>query len=165
MLCAEGYEVAVCARGDEGSDERGANFTTLRRTYLAVAGPWVGLELAGDCMWLKPKQPIISMTAHGTTETAIEVTKLGACDYLLKPFEADELLDMVATSVASCPSRGDGEGEPDGPALCKSRAMQAIYKEISGRVAATPATVLIRGGTGTGRNSLCGPSISTASGG
>jgi DNA-binding NtrC family response regulator len=103
----------------------------------------------------KPKQPIILMTAHGTTETAIEATKLGACDYLLKPFEADELLDMVANAVASSRLMSEpvemGEGRADGHAIIGSgRAMQAIYKEI-GRVAATPATVLIQGATGTGK--------------
>ena len=95
------------------------------------------------------------MTAHGTTETAIEATKRGACDYLLKPFEADELLDMVASAVASSRLMSDpvdmGEGKPENSAIIgNSRAMQAIYKEI-GRVAATPATVLIRGATGTGK--------------
>ncbi len=113
------------------------------------------MELVARLHAAKPKQAIIVMTAHGTTETAIEATKLGACDYLLKPFEADELLDMIAASVASSRLMSEpvemGEGPADGHALVgKSRAMQAIYKEI-GRVAATPATVLIRGGTGTGK--------------
>ena len=45
--------------------------------------------------------PIILITAHGTTETAIEATKFGAFDYLLKPFEMTELLDLVSKAVAS----------------------------------------------------------------
>jgi len=95
------------------------------------------------------------MTAHGTTETAIEATKFGACDYLLKPFEADELLDLVASAVASSRLMSEpvamGEARMNRSAIIgQSRAMQAIYKEI-GRVAATPATVLIRGATGTGK--------------
>jgi DNA-binding NtrC family response regulator len=95
------------------------------------------------------------MTAHGTTETAIEATKLGAYDYLLKPFEADELLDLVAEGVAGSRLMSEpvviGESRVDRSALIgKSRAMQAVYKEI-GRIAATSATVLIRGETGTGK--------------
>jgi len=95
------------------------------------------------------------MTAHGSTETAIEATKLGACDYLLKPFEADELLDMVASAVASSRLMSEpvalGEATAGRSAIIgASRAMQAIYKEV-GRVAATPASVLIRGATGTGK--------------
>ena len=95
------------------------------------------------------------MTAHGTTDTAIEATKLGVYEYLVKPFEADELLDLVASAVAH--SRLMSEPVEMGEArsarfaiIGNSRAMQSIYKEI-GRVAATAATVLIRGATGTGK--------------
>jgi DNA-binding NtrC family response regulator len=154
VLRAEGYDVAVCARGDEGLERARDQFHDVVVTDLRLPGLG-GLELVGRLHAAKPKQPIILMTAHGTTETAIEATKLGACDYLLKPFEADELLDMVATAVASSRLMSEpvemGEARPDGHAIIgNSRAMQAIYKEI-GRVAATPATVLIQGGTGTGK--------------
>jgi len=154
VLRAEGYDVAVCARGDEGLERAQGQFHDVVLTDLRLPGLG-GLELVGRLHTAKPKQPIILMTAHGTTETAIEATKLGACDYLLKPFEADELLDMVATAVASSRLMSEqvelGEGRPDGHALIgNGRAMQAIYKEI-GRVAATSATVLIQGGTGTGK--------------
>src|SRR5580658_3243115 len=154
VLRAEGYDVAVCGRGDEGLERATSQFHDVVVTDLRLPGLG-GLELVGRLHATKPKQPIILMTAHGTTETAIEATKVGACDYLLKPFEADELLDMVATAVASSRLMSElvelGEGRPDGHAIIgKSRAMQSIYKEI-GRVAATTATVLIQGATGTGK--------------
>jgi DNA-binding NtrC family response regulator len=154
VLRAEGYDVSVCARGDEGLERAEVEFHDVVVTDLRLPGLG-GLELVGRLHATKPKQPIILMTAHGTTETAIEATKLGACDYLLKPFEADELLDMVANAVASSRLMSEpvemGEGRADGHAIIGSgRAMQAIYKEI-GRVAATPATVLIQGATGTGK--------------
>jgi nitrogen regulation protein NR(I) len=154
VLCAEGYDVAICGRGDDGLERAQGEFHDVVVTDLRLPGLG-GLELVERLHASKPKQPIILMTAHGTTETAIEATKLGACDYLLKPFEADELLDMVATAVASSRLMSEpvdmGEAKPDGSAIIgNSRAMQAIYKEI-GRVAATTATVLIRGATGTGK--------------
>ncbi len=154
VLCAEGYAVAICARGDTGLERAQGEFHDVVVTDLRLPGIG-GLELVERLHAVKPKQPIILMTAHGTTETAIEATKLGACDYLLKPFEADELLDMVAAAVASSRLMSEpvemGKEQKDGPAIIgNSRAMQAIYKEI-GRVAATPATVLIRGATGTGK--------------
>jgi len=114
-----------------------------------------GLTLVAQLHSAKPKLPIIMMTAHGTTETAIEATKQGAVEYLVKPFEVDELLDLVATAAAhsrrmSAPVEM-GETTADGYAIIgKSRAMQGIYKPL-GRVAATPATVLILGETGTGK--------------
>jgi DNA-binding NtrC family response regulator len=154
VLCAEGYEVGVSARGDAGLEQAQEQPYDVVITDLRMPGLG-GLELVAQLHAAKPKQPIILMTAHGTTETAIEATKLGACDYLLKPFEADELLDMVASAVASSRLMSEpvtlGEATPDRTAIIgSSRAMQALYKEI-GRVAATPATVLIRGATGTGK--------------
>jgi DNA-binding NtrC family response regulator len=154
VLHGEGYDVSVCARGDEGLERALSQFHDVVVTDLRLPGLG-GLELVAQLHAGKPKQPIILMTAHSTTEIAIEATKLGACDYLLKPFEVDELLDVVAAAVASSRLMSQpvkmGEGQPDGLAIIgNSRAMQAIYKEI-GRVAATPATVLIRGATGTGK--------------
>jgi DNA-binding NtrC family response regulator len=154
VLCAEGYEVESASRGDTGLELARQNEYSVVISDLRLPGLG-GLDLVAQLHTAKPKQPIILMTAHGTTETAIEATKLGACDYLLKPFEADELLDLVASAVASSKLMSEpvemGEARTDQSAIVgKSRAMQVIYKEI-GRVAATPATVLIRGATGTGK--------------
>ncbi len=154
VLRSEGYEVDICGRGDEGLAHARAQDYNVVVTDLRMPG-LTGLELVAQLHAAKPKQPIILMTAHGTTETAIEATKLGACDYLLKPFEADELFDLIASAVASSRLMSEpvemGEGRADHSAIIgNSRAMQAIYKEI-GRVAATSASVLIRGATGTGK--------------
>ncbi|MBM3882981.1 MAG: sigma-54-dependent Fis family transcriptional regulator [Verrucomicrobia bacterium] len=154
VLRAEGYAVNVAERGDAGLAQ------ALREPYDLVISdlklPGLdGLTLVAQLHSAKPKLPIIMMTAHGTTETAIEATKQGAVEYLVKPFEVDELLDLVATAAAhsrrmSAPVEM-GETTADGYAIIgKSRAMQGIYKQI-GRVAATPATVLILGETGTGK--------------
>jgi DNA-binding NtrC family response regulator len=154
VLCAEGYEVELASRGDEGFERARQNGYHVVVTDLRLPGLG-GLELVAQLHAIKPKQPIILMTAHGTTETAIEATKVGACDYLLKPFEADELLDMVAWAVNSSRMMSEpvdmGNARLGGPAIIgSSRVMQTIYKEI-GRIAATPASVLIRGPTGTGK--------------
>ena len=153
-LQSEGYEVAVAHRGDTGlTQAKGQPFdvviTDLRMPGLS------GLELVEQLHAAKPKLPIIVMTAFGTTETAIEATKLGAYDYLLKPFDMAELLDLVAKSVACNRLMSEpvemGEARPNQSAIIgNGRAMQAVYKEI-GRVAATAVTVLIRGETGTGK--------------
>ncbi|HMP84836.1 MAG TPA: sigma-54 dependent transcriptional regulator [Verrucomicrobiota bacterium] len=154
VLRTEGYTVELAGRGDDGLSRALAGEFTVVITDFKLPG-LTGLEIVARLHAAKPKQPIILMTAHGTTETAIEATKQGACDYLLKPFEADELLDLVASAAASSRLMSEpvemGEARPDRSAIIgNSRAMQAIYKEI-GRVAATPATVLIRGATGTGK--------------
>ena len=155
VLQDEGYAVMLAGRGDEGLTAARERMCDLVITDLKLPG-LSGMDLVAQLHAAKPKLPIIMMTAHGTTETAIEAMKLGACEYLVKPFEADELLDLAASAVAS--SRRMSEPVEIGEAGVKanraivgnSRVMQNIYKEI-GRVAATPVTVLIRGATGTGK--------------
>src|SRR3954464_14665522 len=100
VLRADGYAVNVASRGDEGLGQARNSLYDLVITDLKLPGLG-GLELISQLHAAKPKLPIIMMTAHGTTETAIEAMKLGACDYLVKPFEADELLDLAASAVAS----------------------------------------------------------------
>ena len=153
-LHAEGYEVAIATRGDDGLVAAVKDSCDLVITDLKMPG-LSGLQLVEKLHAAKPKLPIIMITAFGTTETAIEATKLGAYDYLLKPFDTAELLKLVASAVASSRMMSEplelGKAQPTQSAIIGScRAMQAIYKEI-GRVAATPVTVLIRGETGTGK--------------
>src|SRR5512146_2543519 len=100
VLQDEGYAVTVAGRGDLGLSQARQRECDLVITDLKLPG-LSGMDLIAQLHTAKPKLPIIMMTAHGTTETAIEATKLGACEYLVKPFEADELLDLVATAVAS----------------------------------------------------------------
>jgi nitrogen regulation protein NR(I) len=154
VLDADGYDVRIAHRGDEGLGRAQREPCDLVITDLKLPG-LSGLDLIAQLHAAKPKLPIIMMTAHGTTETAIEAMKLGACDYLVKPFEADELLALTASAVSSSRLMSEpveiGESRAAQRAIVgKSRVMQNIYKEI-GRIAATPVTVLVRGATGTGK--------------
>lgn len=154
VLQTEGYQVERAERGDDGLALAMQHPYDLVLTDLKLPG-LNGLALIAQLNTAKPKLPIIMMTAHGTTESAIEATKLGAYDYLVKPFEADALLDLVAAAVAharlmSEPVELGEAGSSHLAIIGNSRVMQAIYKEI-GRVAAAPVSVLIRGATGTGK--------------
>jgi nitrogen regulation protein NR(I) len=153
-LRVEGYTVDLVERGDTGLARAKQEPYDLVITDLRLPG-LDGLELVAQLHAAKPRLPVIMMTAHGTTETAILATKLGAFEYLVKPFEAEELLDVVAPAVAHARRMSEpvelGEASSTRAALIgRSRAMQNLYKEI-GRVAPTPATVLIQGATGTGK--------------
>ncbi len=154
VLKAKGYAVSLAGRGDEGL-ERAKNETfDVVVTDLRMPGMG-GLELVRLLHAAKPRLPIVLMTAFGTTETAIEATKHGAFEYLLKPFEMPELIEVVGRAVASARLMTEpvemGGDKIDGQAIVgRSRPMQMVYKEI-GRVAGTAATVLIRGETGTGK--------------
>jgi nitrogen regulation protein NR(I) len=154
ILAADGYAVSLAQRGDEGLALAQSSSFDVVVTDLKLPG-LSGLELIRRLHASQPRLPLILMTAHGTTETAIEATKFGAYDYLLKPFEMNELLELVDTAVTS--SRLMTEPVELGPThsaheaiIGQSRVMQTIYKEI-GRIATKPVTVLIRGETGTGK--------------
>ncbi len=154
VLSDEGFDVEVEKRGDAGLEKaKGADLDAVL-TDMKLPG-LNGLELVRQLHLEKPRLPIILMTAHGTTETAIEATKSGAFDYLLKPFEMPELLELVERAVASRrlmtePVELGQPGAARDALVGNSRLMQAIYKEI-GRIASKPVNVLIRGETGTGK--------------
>lgn len=154
VLRIAGYEVLAVPRAEEGLTEAARQSFDLALTDLKLPG-MSGLEFIRRLRASQPALPIVLMTAHGTTETAIQATKLGACEYLMKPFEVEELLRLVAslTRQARGPVAVAEPGDSTVPLqglIGQSRAMQAVYKQI-GRVAATPVTVLIRGETGTGK--------------
>ena len=154
VLAGEGHEVTVEKRGDDGLARAAANSFNLVITDLRLPG-LTGLELIRQLHAAQPRLPIILTTAFGTTDIAIEATKLGAFDYLLKPFNMPQLLDLIQKAARSNRLMSEpvalGEAGAARDALVgHGGAMQAIYKEI-GRVASKPVNVLIRGETGTGK--------------
>jgi nitrogen regulation protein NR(I) len=154
LLECEGWKVLVAASGEAGLSQVAERKCDLVITDFRLPGA-NGLEILQRLHAVQPRLPVIVMTAHGTTETAIEATKLGAYDYLLKPFEIPEMLGLVRKALTSSRlmfapvTLGHGAMGHDA-IVGQSRAMQEVFKEI-GRVAATPVSVLIRGETGTGK--------------
>lgn len=154
VLSGEGCEVAVERRGDEGLARAARETFNVVITDLKMPG-LNGLDMIRQLHAAQPRLPIILITAFGTTQTAIEAIKYGAYDYLLKPFEIPQLLELVRRAVDSNRLMSEpvalGESTAGQDALVgQSAAMQEIYKEI-GRVASKPVNVLIRGETGTGK--------------
>ncbi len=106
---------------------------------------------------IKPKLPVIMMTAYTTAATAIKAIKAGAFDYILKPFNIPEMLNIIKQAIEAgrfMRTQVQMNVEPDDFSneiiIGKCRSMQEVYKAI-GRVSATDATVLIRGDSGTGK--------------
>ncbi len=154
LLSEEGHQVEIETRGDQGLERARNQSFDVVITDMKLPG-LNGLELVRELHQTRPLLPIILVTAHGTTETAIEATKSGAYDYLVKPFEMPELIELVAQAVTSSrlmtePVELGGPGEARDALVGSSRLMQSIYKEI-GRVASKPVNILIRGETGTGK--------------
>jgi DNA-binding NtrC family response regulator len=155
LLSGEGYQVTGVASGEEGLAYLEKQSPAL--VFLDVRLPGMnGLEVYERIRRMHPKLPVIIMTAFASTETAIQATRLGAFDYILKPFEVPEVLDLIARAIeagrlARRPVNLRKSPDPGADVIIgQSRPMQEIYKAI-GRVAATDATVLIRGESGTGK--------------
>jgi nitrogen regulation protein NR(I) len=117
-----------------------------------------GLDVLKELRAIDPKLPVIVMTTHGTAETAIEAMQRGAFDYLLKPWNLDELTNLVnqaleAGRLSHVRALIDPAAESDGRVdrvIGRSPAMQRVFKEI-GRIAAQNVSVLILGESGTGK--------------
>src|SRR6266851_4549591 len=154
VLEVGGHEVTAATDSKQGlAAARTGDFQVVV-TDLKMPG-LSGMEVVQRLHATKPRLPVILMTGHHTTETAIEAMKFGAYDYILKPPDPAELTALVEKAIAN--SRLMSEPvkmghAPFSPAAIvgSSRVMQNVYKEI-GRVAAMPVTVLIRGETGTGK--------------
>jgi two-component system nitrogen regulation response regulator GlnG len=117
-----------------------------------------GLETLRRLRQMDAKQMVIMMTAYGTTQTAIEAMKLGAYDYLLKPFDVPRLKQIVLNAlkgardmrqVVSYESLLASE-DYDVGIIGRSEAMHNVFK-IIGQLAASTATVLVTGESGTGK--------------
>src|SRR5436190_22754061 len=140
VLAEEGFTVTVSARGDEGLRRAGEEAFDVVLTDLRLPGLG-GLALVRQLHEKQPLLPVVLMTAHGTIETAIEATKMGAYDYLQKPFEIPELLALLNKAVAAGRimrepvELSDMSGGGRAALIGVSRAMQEVCKEI-GRVAA-----------------------------
>jgi len=117
-----------------------------------------GLETLRRLRQSDAKLPVIMMTAYGTTQTAIEAMKLGAYDYLLKPFDVPKLKEIVTNALKAARDMKQVvsyqpllESEDyDLGIIGRSEAMQNVFKTI-GQLAASDATALITGESGTGK--------------
>jgi nitrogen regulation protein NR(I) len=156
ILKEEGHTVRTASSGEDGIALVKREVPDLVIMDVRLPG-MDGLKAFRVIHDLEPKLSVIIMTAHGTTETAIEATKTGAFDYVTKPFEITDMLALIHQALESARlmrSKVEMDALPASAAsealVGKSRAMQEVYKAI-GRVASTDATVLIRGESGTGK--------------
>src|SRR5581483_5863726 len=113
-----------------------------------------GLELFHDLRALDGRRPVIFITAHGTTETAIEAMKHGAFDYLVKPLDLDKLTQVIeraldAARLMHVPAVLPAEPGPE-RIIGRTPVMQEMSKLI-GRVAPQDVNVLIQGESGVGK--------------
>src|SRR5436190_6510717 len=150
-------EVSTATSGEEGIDVVPRVKPDLVIMDIRMGGI-SGLETLRRLRDSYPKLLVIMMTAYGTTQTAIEAMKLGAYDYLLKPFDVPRLKEIVANAlkagrdmkqVVSYEPLLESEDYELG-IVGRSEPMQRVFKLI-GQVAASDATALVTGESGTGK--------------
>ena len=156
LLTEEGYSVQGAPSGELGLKLVQHELPDLVILDMRLPG-MNGLETFQALYEIEPKLPVIIMTAYGTTETAIEATKMGAFDYIFKPFDIPDMLKIIGQALEAgrfMRSPVDLDAMPEQASreaiIGRSKPMQDVYKAI-GRVSPTDATVLIRGESGTGK--------------
>lgn len=154
-LRRSGYGVAEATNGHEAMEQ------------LARCKPWLvltdikmprmaGIEVVKEIKKRSPGTLVVVMTAFGTVETAVEAMKHGASDYLLKPFAAEHLEQVLSNLEASAPHDPEGrqtDAYERRQILSQDPGMMRLLAMAEG-VAASQATVLIYGESGTGKELL-----------
>ena len=158
LLEKEPLDILSAESGDEGVRLARKSHPDLIVMDIRM-GQQSGLDTLKEIRQINPRQVVIMMTAYGTSQTAIEAMKLGAYDYVLKPFDIPHLKNLLSRGA------GRGAGHEADRSLSRPRpiaedsrqaivgnspAMQQVYKLI-GQVAPTNTTILITGESGTGK--------------
>jgi two-component system nitrogen regulation response regulator GlnG len=113
-----------------------------------------GLDLFRELHAEAPRRPVVFITAHGTTQTAIEAMKGGAFDYLVKPLDLERLTQVLERAIEAARLMGVPavlpEADPSDQIVGRTPVMQEMCKAI-GRIAPQDVNVLILGESGTGK--------------
>lgn len=155
-----GYRVLTAADGATGWRTFQAEAVDLVLTDVRMP-EMDGVEVLTRIKAMQPDIPVIMLTAHGTINSAVEAMKLGAFDYLTKPFNREQLKAAVrkafAVAALTTENRYLRQVVADrfsfANMIAGSRAMRAVT-ETAGRVAQSDTSVLLEGESGTGKELL-----------
>jgi two-component system response regulator AtoC len=157
LLSKEGYQVETAGNGEEALRRLETGNFHLVITDLSMNGVG-GLQVLERGRAIDPDLAVIMITAYGSEKIAVQAMKLGASDYLPKPFDNDELRVVVQRVMETALLRRDhrrllAQVQSDfgfDQIIGRSPAMRRIFETID-KVADTDVTVLIRGESGTGK--------------
>ena len=157
LLEGEGYEVSTATDGIEGLGCINREIYDLIITDIKMPG-LDGFQVLKKAQEVSPETLVIMITAFGTTESAIESMKLGAYDYLHKPFKIDEIRLVVKNALEKRKLRGEVSILRDkirttyelGNIFYKSSKMQELLRLLP-KIAKSNSNTLITGESGTGK--------------
>jgi DNA-binding NtrC family response regulator len=158
LLRREGYEVVQCERGDDALARLDVEAFDFVLTDLALGEGPSGLDVLRFARQRQPETPVVMITAHGNEKIAVEAMKLGADDYVPKPFDNDEIRLVVRRALERTRLARENRElrariERDfgmGNLVGRGAAMRRVFETIR-KVAETDLTVLVRGESGTGK--------------
>ena len=159
LLEKDGFSVDTAKNGRETLECYQAQTYTV--VFLDIIMPDAnGLDLINELKDIDPNSSIIIITAHGDTQTAIEAAKRNSYDYVTKPFDRQEIIDITNRAVeASTQARstvrdqkttGTQQSSDKSRIVGQSVAMRKVFQTV-GRAAVSDETVLIIGESGTGK--------------
>lgn len=154
MLKKEGFEISSAANGREALQILQSSKIDVVITDLKM--PDIdGMELLTIISERYPEIPVIMITAHGTIATAVEALKKGAFDYITKPFDLDDLKNIISKAIKTRTLKESELSLPPAEIerigiIGESPKTLEIFDAIK-RVASTTTTVMITGETGTGK--------------
>jgi len=153
----EGYEVDTASSGEEALKKIEAGRFHVVVTDLSMDGI-SGMQVLERARTVDPDLAVVMMTAHGSEKAAVQAMKLGATDYLPKPFDNDELRVVVRKAMENGLLKRDHrrlleqvQGAYGFEQLVGASAVMRRLFETIDRVADTDVTVLVRGESGTGK--------------
>jgi DNA-binding NtrC family response regulator len=161
ILKKAGYQVMEASDGVSALEVVRKNQFDLVITDLRMPG-LSGIDLLRQLHETHPKLPVVVITAHGTIASAVEAMRLGALDYLTKPFDESDLLQKIRgclltqQAINRTPLSAQLLNDPAKPAadfISASPEMRAALIKIE-RIARSDISVLIGGETGTGKTRL-----------
>jgi nitrogen regulation protein NR(I) len=154
---SSGWGLTFASSGEQGLDKIQKEAPSVVVMDVRMAG-MDGLETLKHIRKSHVHLPVIIMTAHGTTQTAIEAMRNGAFDYLTKPFDVERMEQIIRGAIKASHDMRDRvsyqpllqKEEYDQGIIGKTEPMQEVYK-IIGQVADSDIPVMITGETGTGK--------------
>ncbi|MCW9014737.1 MAG: sigma-54 dependent transcriptional regulator [Gammaproteobacteria bacterium] len=140
-----GYSISVAQHGQEALTKLNDQAFRMIVTDVQMQ-PMDGMDLLNSIRQQDQETPVVVMTAYGTIEKAVDAMRMGASDYLVKPFEADDFLAVVKRLL---PNNEHKRHEQD-DLVATDEKMQSL-KLLAARVAQSEATVLLCGESGVGK--------------
>ncbi len=157
LLTSEGYEVEISSSGEEGLGKFASQSCDVVLLDLLMPG-MDGIEVLQRIKKIDPAAAVIIITAYGSVESAISAMKIGALDYVQKPFKHDELLITIERAVERRRIQEENVRLKEelrqrfsfSNIIGKGPSMQAVFDLVKA-AAPTRSTILLQGESGTGK--------------